>query len=533
MIEKQISRKALGQYSTDQSIFSITPSGAFIPKDSKDISELVLYVTKEHKGDSKYSLTARAGGTCMSGGPLNDGIIIDVTKHLGEIISFDAEQKRMWVGMGAYYRDMEAYLAPKGLLYAPYTSSKDICCIGGMVGNNASGEKSFRYGANRDNVRSIKMVCADGNEYLFGPLKSKEVDKKKKLETLEGEIYRVLTSLYETHKETFDTTYPHVRKNAAGYALNTIYDQKKDEWNLAKLLTGSQGTLGIMTSAEIEVVPIAPHTALFAVPIDTFENVPDILDEVTKETPDTVEVYDKKTLELACKEDPHIHKHLSHLMPYRAVLLVEYTEESEEELAKKVAHFNEVCNAKSVRFEGVCDPETTASHWETRRNSYRLLKEYVKNGTPVPIIEDISVARKELDGLFDELDAIMDKYDFEYVFHGHIADGSIRVFPVIDFTQPDAADKLLASTEEVFEMVVRRGGTISTDHNDGIIRTPFLPLMYNDATRAMFQEIKDVFDPQNIFNPRKKLSVTKDYLKSVIKKDFNTKKSFLSRFFSF
>jgi len=526
MIEKLIRRgDDLSRYATDQSIFRVMPKGVFTPTNVDDIKQLVTYVSTNYAGDPAYSLTARAGGTCMSGGPLNSGIIIDVTAHLGPISSFNAEMRRLWVGAGAYYRDVEKFLEPHGLLYAPYTSSKDICCIGGMVGNNASGEKSFRYGTNRENVRRIRMVCKDGNEYLFAPLKTPELASKKNLKTFEGEIYRSILGLYEKNKDRFNTIYPHVRKNAAGYALHTIYDPKTDEWNLAKLIVGSQGTLGIITAIDLALVPIAKHTALFALPVQSFEDVPDILDEITAEVPDTVEVYDQKTLELACKEDPHINKHLSHLMPYRAVLLVEYTAQSEEELKQKTSHFTNVCGAKSVEFEGQCDAETAACHWETRRNSYRLLKEYVTKGTPVPIIEDISVERAQLGGLFDELDDIMKKYGFEYVFHGHIADGSIRVFPVVDFSKPDAVDNLLASSEEVFKMVLKRGGTISTDHNDGIVRTPFLPLMYDEETRAMFQQIKDTFDPQNIFNPGKKLSVTKDHLRESIKPELKDAKT--------
>ena len=198
---------------------------------------------------------------------------------------------------------------------------------------------------------------------------------------------------------------------------------------------------------------------------------------------------------------------------------MEYTASTLADLERKTKEFKAVCGMKGIAFEGPLDPETTLFHWETRRNSFRLLKSYVTEGVPVPIIEDISVARSELGGLFDDLDAIMDTYGFEYVFHGHIADGSIRVFPVVDLAKPGAVKKLLDATRDVFEMVIQRGGTISTDHNDGIVRTPFLPLQYNKETLRMFKEIKRAFDPQNIFNPNKKLSVTKTYLKNAIKKE--------------
>ena len=520
-MEQYIKRDNLEAYSIDESIFRVTPSGVCTPQGAKDIQTLVRMST-EKRGDISYSLTARAGGTCMSGGPLNEGIILDMSA-MAEIISFDEETKRMWVQPGAYYRDVETYLLPYKLMYAPYTSSKDICCIGGMVANNASGEKSFRYGTNRENVRSIRMVCADGQEYTFGPRTDAEMDEVCAQDTWEGKLYRTMRELYNAHEETFKEIYPNVRKNVAGYALNAIYIKETGEWNIAKLLAGSQGTLGIMTAIELELADIRPYSAVYAVPIDTFANVPDILDEVTKEVPDTVEVYDNMTLSLACKENKATEKVLGHLLPYRAILIVEYTALTEESLKAKADRFEEVCREKGVAYEGPLTPDIAGHHWEARRSSYRLFTRNVTSGTAVPIIEDISVERKALDSLFDELDAVMKKYEFPYVFHGHIADGSIRVFPVVDFTKKEAVRNLLAATEEIFTIVVAKGGTISTDHNDGIVRTPFLPLQFTNDSLTLFQAVKNAFDPHNIFNPRKKVGGTRKHLVRAIKKELSPK----------
>lgn len=497
-------------YAADQSICRVSPKKVFIPETTKEIQELVQYVLEHEYDNPAYSITVRAGGTCMSGGPLNEGIIVDVSKNLTRIGEYVPEDHTLEVEGGTWYRDVEEHLEKKDRMFAPYTSSKDICSIGGMVGNNASGEKSFRYGATRDNVHSVSMVCGDGDEYTFGPLSTKELGEKMNQNNFEGDIYCKLHKLYTEHADVIKKEIPSTKKNTAGYALNTIYDAENDTWNLAKLIVGSQGTLGVITGARLHTAPIAKHTALYAIPISSFENVPDVLEDVANNSPETIEVYDQTTLRLSCKSDPTIKKNLEHLLEYKAVLLVQYAEETRQALKEKQEAFEKACASHKLLFE-FAEGENEECHWQTRRNSYGLFRDNATKGRPVPLIEDISVHRKDLDKLFDDIDDIMKKYEYEYVFHGHIGDASIRVFPLVDFDKKDAKENLYKMAEEVFAVVLGKNGTISTDHGDGIVRTPFLPMMYEEKMRSIFQEIKDAFDPKNIFNPGKKLSVTKEY----------------------
>lgn len=510
-------RKPTKKYSVDQSICRVVPTKVFIPETKEDIQELVRYVLEHEYDNPDFSLTVRAGGTCMSGGPLNKGIIIDVSEHLIKIGEYIPEDQTLQVEGGTWYRDVEKHLERKERMFASYTSSKDICSVGGMIGNNASGEKSFRYGATRDNVHSVSMICGDGNEYVFGPLSTKELGEKMNQNDFEGNIYCKLHKLYTEHSNLIQKETPSTKKNTAGYALNAIYDRENDVWNLAKLIVGSQGTLGVLTGARLHTAPIAKHTALYAIPISSFENVPDVLEDVTNNNPETIEVYDNTTLALSCKTNPSVKKNLEHLLPYKAVLLVQYGEATRTLLSEKQKAFEKICTLKKISFE-YAEGEKEEAHWQTRRTSYGLFRDNASKGRPVPIIEDISVHRKDLDKLFDDIDEIMKKYEYEYVFHGHIGDASIRVFPLVDFSKKDAGENLYTMTEEVFNVVLNKNGTISTDHGDGIVRTPFLPMMYEQEMRNIFQEIKDVFDPKNVFNPGKKISVTKEYFLKHISK---------------
>lgn len=500
----------LDAYKTDKSICSVTPHAVVRPRTTNDIEDLVKYVLEHEVGNKHFSLTARAGGTCMSGGPLNEGLIVDMSAHMTDIKEFDQEKNTLLVEGGAWYRDIETALLKKNRMFAPYTSSKDICSIGGMVGNNASGEKSFRYGPTRENIRSLSMVCGDGNTYAFGPLSTKEFGEKMNQNTFEGELYTKLHRLYTKNEELLISEVPDTRKNTAGYALRDIYSKETDTWNLTPLIVGSQGTLGIVTAIELETVPILPHKKLFVLPIDSFENVPDILEAVTTHNPETIEVYDNATLTYACASNAATKKHLSHLLSSRAVLLVQYAEPTRFELEERSKVFIKKCTEQSILFEEP-DEEAEKAHWDTRRRSYTLFYENAKHGRPVPIIEDISVHRKDLDTLFDDIDTIMKKYEYEYVFHGHIGDASIRVFPLIDFSKKESKENMMKMAEEVFMLIEKRRGTISTDHGDGIVRTPFLPIMFSPEAMQVFQKVKDAFDPFHIFNPGKKLSVTKEY----------------------
>jgi FAD/FMN-containing dehydrogenase len=495
-------------YSCDASIFEVMPDAVVFPKNKEDLSKLIQYASANNT-----TLTARSAGTCMSGGSLTEGVVIDMAAGFSYIGEIDKEQNTVWVGSGTYHRDIESALTPHGLLFAPYTSSKDLCGIGGMIGNNASGEKSFRYGATIDNIVSLRMMCSDGNEYTFSELSSAEFKAKALLENFEGTVYKELDTILQENKEQLEASRPKVKKNAAGYGLWNIYNPERDTYNVARLIIGSQGTLGIVTDIQLRLVPLPQHYSMLVCRIENLKNLATVVQTMASHLPEGIETYDNHTYTLAQKLLPEDAARAKLGKDARLVVFAQFSERSQEE-TEAVA---EMCKKElaSLGFAGeLVAREEADSHFVIRRASFKLLKEYA-HGTSkaVPFIEDTIVPLEHYDAFLEKLEDILTRYDMTYTYAGHIGDGSIRLIPLVNLETEDAADKVLSLAQEVYTLTISFGGSISVDHNDGIIRTPFLSLQYNPKIISLFEKTKHIFDSKYIFNPGKKVGGSLEYAK--------------------
>lgn len=519
----------LDKYSTDASVFEVKPQGVAFPKNLEELKSLVQLADSMASDNSpeRFSLSPRAGGTCMSGGSLTEGVMVDLTSgfnSLGQIEDGPDPQngdpiKQIWVGAGTYYRDLErltlANPSRRGgpLILASYTSSKDICAIGGMVGNNASGEKSLRYGATVDNVLAVKMVCANGQEYEFRELSRFELDAKKKLNSFEGVLYKGLSNLIFSNRRLIESAKPNVKKNAAGYSLWNVWDPVRQTFNIAKLIVGSQGTLGVVTEVLVRLTPTPKYTSMLVLPIENLSDLALAIKEILSYGPEGLETYDDNTYELAKKYMSKEATLASRADGAKLVLFAQFAE-STESATKAVA---QKC---LVALQGVAghnfkpaiidSPEEVAAHWAIRRASFKLIKNYAEgNMRAVPVIEDTIVDVAKYGEFLGRLQLILSDYNMKYTFAGHIGDGSIRLVPLVDFAAPDAVDKVFDLARRTYDLVIEFGGSISVDHNDGIIRTPFLNMMFKPEVLAIFAQTKKIFDPHGIFNPGKKVPIDK------------------------
>ncbi|MEK7471781.1 MAG: FAD-binding oxidoreductase [Patescibacteria group bacterium] len=507
--------ETLRRYSVDASIFSVRPKAVALPKSKEELIYLINWAQRSSESGQKVSLSPRNAGTCMSGGSLTEDIMVDMTDGFSWVDD-DVNQgaKTVWVGSGTLYRDLDAILAPLKLLFAPLTSSKDICGIGGMIGNNASGEKSMRYGATIDNVRSVKVILQDGKEYEFGPLNASELQAKLQLQTDEGNIYKSVVKLLEDNWQMIWDARPNVRKNAAGYQLWRIWDRDKTEFNLAKLFVGSQGTLGFITSAELIVVPRPEFARMLVVPIDNLGRLAKAVKCIVAHHPEGLETYDKHTYALA-KEHMPDQAALAHIAEgQEMVLFAQFSEKSKDE----TDHAENACQLalKNLGFEvsTIKNDAEADAHWAIRRASFKLLMDHAKGVRAVPFIEDTIVAIEHYGEYLAALEAILADYQMTYTFAGHIGDGSIRLIPLVDMEDPAAPDMILSLARRVYDLVFAFGGSMSVDHNDGLIRTSFLERMYGPEVVTLFNKTKDIFDPLNIFNPGKKVRGSLEFSKN-------------------
>ncbi len=497
-------------HSTDASIFKIIPRQVIFPKNELEIIDIIT-----HAKVNKRHISVRAGGTCMDGGSLNNDIIINLTKYFTNI-KINQYSKSIDVDMGVYYRDIDQEALKYNLMFAPYTSSKVFCGIGGMLGNNASGEKSIRFGATVDNVLSAKVFLSDGKLYNF-----EEISEEKCLElSLQndfiGNIHKEIRQIYKTFANDYVKAIGNVSKSASGYKLNRIFDKEKNTWNLAKIFIGAQATLGIIHSAKLKLVEIPTHTRLIAIPINSLNSLPVVLQKIVQYNPESVETFDVNTYTIAKSFLPEdtmrIQKYFS-----RNEQLIVLAQFDNDDTANKF--FLEIKDIE-INSEYINDEKLKASLWNIRRSAFRVMGNNVydkKTKRAVPCIEDIIVPIDKFDVFIPELIAILKKYNIEYGFHGHIGDGSIRVIPIIDFeNKKEAIDQIINLCDEVFWLVKKMGGNMSADHSDGIIRTPFLRDFYgDDLYEGVVVGIKKLFDPDNIFNPGKKVGGDKKGLYEV------------------
>ncbi len=489
----------LEKYATDVSWFRMLPKRVYYPRSIEDVVTIVKEAQHRRKSWDQVALTVRAGGTCMSGGSLTEDTVIDMTKHMTKI-SVDPVAKTATAEMGAYFRDIEDEAKKHRLMFAGYPSSHRICGIAGMIGNNASGEKSLRGGATGDNILSMEVVYADGTIHI---LEEKEIGMVTEKEE------RELLQVAQTSGEKLRSLHTKIKKAAAGYRFDKVI--KGNTFNAVPLFAGSQGTLGIITKATLKLVPIPEHTELLVVSATSLTELNEVVQAGLHHNAESLETFDKHTF---AKAREYLSEHANRLLPYvkedsELFILMQFSEASHEEThVVTEACFKELL-AAGFHVAMVTNREDEASAWQVRRNSFLLMRDHNAEGhRAFPCIEDVIVPPDSIGEFVTGLLPILERRTKHYGFHGHIGDGSLRIVPVFDFTDGKPMAEILGLMEDVFALVKTLGGSISADHSDGIIRTPFLESFYGEEVAHAFKKIKRIYDPHNILNPGKKVGGT-------------------------
>lgn len=519
-------------YSHDASLFEIKPQLVVFPKDTADVQKLVQTVAAAKSDNPELSLTARSAGTCMSGGAINDSIIMDFTKHfnkIGKVTPTEAQAQP-----GVYYRDFEVETLKQGALMPSYPASRDMAALGGMVNNNAGGEKSLEYGKIGEFVNSLQVVFADGKEYTVKPLNKSELDAKIAQGDYEGDIYKQIYELCDDNYDAIKEAEPKVSKNSMGYNLWSVWDRETGIFNMQKLIVGSQGTLGITTDITHRLVPAKPHSGLLVLFLKDINKLGELIPKILESKPATFESFDDQTLFLSIRFMPSFLKLLGpakfiHLLITlipdglqllrgipKLILMVEFNGETEHEVRDKVRALHAKLGKQRARYEinGFEEDPTEAKSekfWIMRRRSFQLLRSKVKDKHTAPFIDDLIVNPEHMPTFLPELRAIIKKYKLFATIAGHIGDGNFHIIPLMKLEDPKERAKLLPCMKEVDELVLRYGGSLAGEHNDGLIRGPWLEQQFGAEILDLFKQTKLIFDPQNIFNPHKKSDADWDY----------------------
>ncbi len=552
------SNETLEKYSHDASIFEVKPELVVFPKNRDDVKALVKWVGDNKQKYPNLSLTARSAGTCMSGGAINESIIIDFTRYMNKIYEvnnvaqYSIKTKNpinpqeieisgtAVVEPGCYYRDFEKKTLEKNLLLPCYTASKSLNAMGGMVGNNSGGEKTLVYGKTEDYIKSLQVVLTDGQEYEVKPLTKDELLVKISQNNFEGNLYKEIYNLVIENKEDLEKAKPKVSKNSAGYYLWNVWDEEKQVFDLTKLIVGSQGTLGIVTKITLHLIEPKPFSKLVVVFLRDIKILPNLVSKILEHNPETLESYDDKTFLLVLKYiwsfvkllglknffrlmfsfGPEIKMTFCHGFP-RLILLVEFTGNTKEEVDEKAKIAKrDLKNIKKIGVHITRNEFEAKKYWTIRHEAFNLIRYHLKKMKSEPFVDDVITKPEKLPEFYPELYKILGSYGKHMTFAvgGHSGDGNMHIYTLLNPKDPSLKNIILEASQKVYDLVIKLGGSITAEHNDGIIRSPYLRQMFGEKTYDLFEKTKKIFDPNNIFNPGKKVNATIKYIESHIKK---------------
>jgi FAD/FMN-containing dehydrogenase len=539
--EVEDSPETLETYSHDASLFEVKPQVVTFPKDAADVVALVKYVAKNKADNPGLSITARSAGTDMSGGAVNESILADFTKHFTEV--FEVSSTAAHAQPGVFYRDFEKATFEHNALMPSYPASRELCTIGGMVNNNAGGEKSLEFGKTENFVTELGVVLADGSQVTMGPLTKQQVEAKMKQTDFEGEVYRKTFQLMELHYDAIKAAKPKVSKNSTGYNIWDVWDRDTGIFDLTKLIVGAQGTLGFTTDIKFSLVPHRPHSGLLVAFLHDIDRLGEVINVVLKHHPATFESFDDVTLWLSIKFMPYFLQMLGpvkfiklliglipdafmlmHGLP-KLILMIEFNGETVDEVRTKIKALHDELDLKHKYYEITAEEEdptesSSEKYWIMRRQSFQLLRKKVKDKHTAPFIDDLVVNPEYLPAFLPEMRKIIKKYNLFATIAGHMGDGNFHIIPLMKLENLDEREKLRPAMTETNELVLKYQGVLSGEHNDGAIRGPWLERAYGKEVYGYFREVKDIFDPQGIFNPHKKATADWDWTMAHIRKSF-------------
>lgn len=545
--------KKIEQYSRDASIFCMKPEAIIIPADAHEVAEAVKNINilnaKAHDNENdtnkfkKYSLTPRAAGTCMSGGPLSENLIMSFTEHMhnhSDIhhkLSFEKSkgQDKYYIDVepGLYHRDLEKYIDEYNLMFASYPASKDLCAMGGIVNNNSGGEKTLKYGKTENYLREIEMVCSDGNIYKFHKVMGDELDALLNINNDDyyAKIHRDIYHLLKNNWKTILKNKPRVSKNSAGYYLWNVYNESERSLDLSQLFCGAQGTLGIMTKAKLELVKKPQYSRMITLYLSHIDPLADLVRELRQYNPESLELYDDHTFKIAMKYLPNMISKMSgnifslalSFWPEvkliltggvpKVIIIAEFTDTDEENLNtiinKAYVSINTFIlkHRLQVQTSITQNQKEAEKYWLFRRESFNLLRSKLTNLRTVPFIDDVVVSSEYFPRFMPEFERILDRHELLYTIAGHAGDGNLHVIPLMKLKDDKVIESLKTISDEVYTLVQKYNGSITGEHNDGLIHAPFLNYMYDDNMLDLFRQVKNILDPNNIFNPHKKIDV--------------------------
>ncbi|MCC5829857.1 MAG: FAD-binding protein [Phycisphaeraceae bacterium] len=497
-----------GLYATDASHYQMMPACVVVPRDEADVLATVGIALR-------YGLpiTGRGGGTSLAGQTFGPGLVIDFSKHLDDILEIDLESRLARIRPGIVRDRFNAAIAPHRLHFAPDPATSSRATIGGMIANNSSGMRSIIHGMTVDHITAIKLLLSDGTVCELEPCDRETWRRRAAGEDRTAELYRGVGQLIGEHHQEIAQRFPKVVRKVAGYNLDRFPIGEPPEslppasgtWNLAELICGSEGTLGIILEATIRLTPLPEATSLCVIHfhdlIDALRPLPWMLEH----QPSAVELLDE-TIITEALTNPSTRGYIDVLSGHpEALQIVEFSGESEQEVIERAHRF-----CSDMRQRGVGDrhiirtePDAIGKVWELRRLGVGLQSNLPGRRKPLDFIDDACVPVDSLAEYTAQLRDLCDEFGVRMPICGHASVGVLHPKPMLDLHDPDDQRKMKQIADRAFELARRYGGSWCGEHGDGLVRGAYLEPYFGPKIYEAFRTVKRLFDPGNLMNPGK------------------------------
>jgi len=505
-------------FATDASIFTISPEAVVYPRNTADVRKTIKLAAERTQAGKPLSVVPRGKGTDQGGGAVGDGLQLVFPAYMNRLIRLTKDTVTVQPGMS--YKALQQILHTHGRFLPPYPASLDYSTVGGAVGNNAAGEKTVKYGATRDFVVGLKVVLADGSLIETRRISARELNRKKGQADLEGDIYRKLDSLILDHEDIIAKAKLKVSKNTAGYALERVRG-KDGSFDLGQVIIGAQGTLGVVTEITFKTVVWNQRTTLLVGYFDDLRQVSDAITKLVALSPSALELVDHHLLAYVRR---HQSQDLENLLPDtlpKIVLLVEFDDGSQFAQNMHARRAQTILKKHAGDFRVSTDPIEQEALWKIRRSAAAVIWMAPGAKKALPFIEDGIVPAARLGTFLERTYKLLQKYDLDIAVWGHAGDANLHLQPFLDLSKKKDVEKMLDLSHDFTELVISLGGSTSAEHNDGLIRAPYLQQLYGTAMYELLRQTKHIFDPHNVLNPGKKVDVTESIMRGRLRTEYS------------
>lgn len=491
-------------YATDASVYQELPLAVAIPNGKADIKHLISFAR-----DTGITLIPRTAGTSLAGQVVGSGIVLDISRFFNQVLELNVQERWVRVEPGVIRDDLNSYLKPFGLIFGPETSTANRAMIGGMIGNNSSGLHSIVWGDTRQNLLQATVMLDDASEVQFEPLDGASLFQKLASTSREGEIYRALNDLLSNaaNVEAIKSGYPKktLSRRNTGYALDFLIDSDKP-FNLCQLLAGSEGTLGIIMEAKLELMPLPPQEiGLVCIHFsDMIECMHGNVLALTHQ-PEASELVDKYILDFTVGHPTYQYNRFFLEGDPQALLIVEFRAGSKEELARKAAALIQDMKDKGLgyAFPFVTGLAETNLVWDVRKAGLGLIRNLPGDEQPVNLIEDCAVAPEDLPAYVADVQALLAEEGVHASYYAHAGAGELHIEPFVNLKTAEGKRTFRTILERTTDLVLKYNGSLSGEHGDGRLRGEFIGKVLGEQVYALLKQTKSIFDPCGIFNANK------------------------------